>query len=88
MVINISREDIKLFEKLNIISQIAPLKEKIKFFEQKYKHSFEIYEKDVKSEENFQEWDDYIEWKAYVEKLKDLELKLKEIESATDFKIN
>jgi hypothetical protein len=88
VVINISKEDIKLFEKLNIISQITPIKEKIKYFEQKYKHSFEAFEIYAKSEENFQEWDDYIEWKGYEEKLKDLELKLKEIESATDFKVS
>jgi len=81
MVINVSKEDIKLFEKLNTISQITPLKARIKFFEQKYNHVFEEYNKDKGSDEDFQKWDDYIEWKAYVEKLKDLELKLIEIEN-------
>ena len=88
MVINVSKEDIKLFEKLNTISQITPSKERIKFFEQKYNHVYEENNKTQSSEEDFQKWDDYIEWKAYVEKLKDLELKLIEIESAEDFRIN
>jgi hypothetical protein len=57
MIINVSKEEIKMLEKLNIISQ---------------------------KEEDFQKWDDYIEWKAYVEKLKDLELALKEIENDQD----
>jgi hypothetical protein len=80
MVVNVSKEDIKLFEKLNTISQITPLKERIKFFEQKYDHIYEEYNKDTSSDEDFQKWNDYIEWKAYVGKLKDLELKLIEIE--------
>ena len=41
----------------------------------------------AKQEENFEEWDDYIEWKAYVMTLKDLEEKLREIEGAKDVRI-
>ena len=46
---------------------------------EKHHFSFKEYEQDVKEEEDFQKWDDYIEWKAYSEKLKALELRLKEI---------
>ena len=63
----------------------------IKFFEKKYGSSFNIFEREIKEEikekEDFQKWDDYIEWKAYFEKLKDLELKLKEIENAQEVKL-
>ncbi|HPU44276.1 MAG TPA: hypothetical protein PLS98_08705 [Dictyoglomaceae bacterium] len=88
MVIKISKEDIKTLERLNIISQIAPVKEKIKTFEERYNCSFQEFEEEIKREENFKKWDDYIEWKAYVEKLKDLELSLKEIEDAKDIEIS
>ena len=88
MVIKISKEDIKTLEKLNIISQIAPIKDKIKGFERKYSCSFQEFEEEIKKEEDFQKWDDYIEWKAYVEKLKDLELSLSEIEDAKDIEIS
>ena len=88
MIINVAREDVKLFEKLNIIAEMTPLKERIKYFEKKHHYSFKAYGQDIKGEEDFQKWDDYIEWKAYVEKLKALELRLKEIESAEEFKIN
>jgi hypothetical protein len=37
--------------------------------------------------EDFERWDDFIEWKAYHDCLKDLESKLKKIEDATDFRI-
>jgi len=71
-----------------VISQSAPIKEKIRFFEKKYGVSFNIFEKEVKKEEDFQRWDDYIEWKAYIEKLRDLELRIKEIENAQDIKVH
>ncbi|MGB4411102.1 MAG: hypothetical protein WBI47_00260, partial [Atribacterales bacterium] len=88
MVIKISKEDIKTLEKLNIISQIAPIKDKIKALERKYGCSFQEFEEEIKKEEDFQKWDDYIEWKAYAEKLKDLELSLSEIEDAKDIEIS
>ncbi len=88
MVIKISKEDIKTLEKLNIISQIAPIKDKIKALVRKYGCSFQEFEEEIKKEEDFQKWDDYIEWKAYAEKLKDLELSLSEIEDAKDIEIS
>ena len=39
------------------------------------------------SEEDFEAWDDYIEWLSYEKKLKELERKLKEIENAERVKI-
>ncbi len=88
MVIKISKEDIKTLEKLNIISQITPIKAKIKLFEQKYGCSLQEFEEEVKREEDFHKWDDYIEWKAYAEKLKDLELSLSAIKDAKDIEIS
>lgn len=74
MAINISKEEIKLLERHNIISQIVPIKEKIRLFEQKYGCDFKTFETKIQmEEEDFQRWDDYIEWKAYIEKLKDLD---------------
>lgn len=86
--IHVSREEIKLFERLNVISQIAPIKDKIRYFEKKYGCTLETFESRGKGEEDFEQWDDYIEWKAYAEKLKDLELTLDEIEHAQDIHIS
>jgi len=86
--ITVSREEIKTYQKLMIISQIAPIKERIRFFEEKYGSAFEALGSKIKQEkEDFEKWDDYVEWKAYIESLKDLETKLKKIESAKNIRI-
>ncbi len=43
------------------------LYDKIVMYENKYSQSFKEFEKNIKQKENesFDEWDDYIEWKAY-----------------------
>jgi hypothetical protein len=88
MRITVTKDELKEYEKLKIISQLTPLKEKIRLFESKYKCSFEQFEKKINEEqENFGKWDDYIEWKAYIETFKDLTTKLKEAEDATDIKV-
>jgi hypothetical protein len=88
MRITVTKDELKKYEKLKIISQLTPVKEKIRLFESKYKCSFEQFEKKINEEqENFGKWDDYIEWKAYIETFKDLTTKLKEAEDATDIKV-
>jgi hypothetical protein len=84
----VSVDDVRAFEKLKLISEIAPLKERIRSFERKYKADLKAFEdKMLLQPEDFERWDDFIEWKAYNDCLKDLESKLKKIEDATDFRI-
>ena len=88
MSIVVSAEDIKAFERLKAISQMAPIRERIKSFERKYGGSLETFGTRIKQrEESFEEWDDLIEWKAYAESLKDLEAKIRRIDDAKDFRI-
>ena len=88
MSITVSMDEVKGFEKLKAISQIAPIKERIKSFERKYGCTFEEFKDKIKREkEDFEKWDDYIEWKAYIESLKELESKMREIEDAQDVRI-
>ena len=87
-IVVVSVDDVKTFEKLKLISQIAPLKERIRSFERKYDGDLDALENKMKKlPEDFDRWDDFIEWKAYNDSLKDLESKLKKIEDATDFRI-
>jgi hypothetical protein len=87
-IVIVSVDDVKAFEKLKLISQIAPLKERIRSFERKYDGDLDALENKMKKlPEDFDRWDDFIEWKAYNDSLKDLESKLKKIEDATDFRI-
>ena len=88
MSISVSKEEVIGFEKLKAISQIAPIKERIRFFESKYGCSHGEFKGRIKEEkEDFEMWDDYIEWKAYIESLKELESKMKDIEDAQDVRI-
>lgn len=88
MSITISKEDVRTFEKLITISQIAPIKERIRIFEKKYGYTFEEFEDTIKKErEDFEKWDEYIEWKAYTETLKNLESRLSAIENAQDIRV-
>lgn len=88
MSITVSKEEIKGFEKLRAISQIAPIKERIRFFECKYGCTLGEFKNNLKQEqEDFEKWDDYIEWNAYIESLRELNAKLKDIEDAKDVRI-
>jgi hypothetical protein len=67
---------------------LTQIKEKIRQFTQKYQLDFSQFEQSIhKSEENFEKWDYYIEWKAYEDFQQDLLSKLREIENARDIKI-
>ncbi len=88
MSITVSKEEVKGFEKLKAISQIAPIKERIRFFESKYGCTLGEFKNKIKQEkEDFEKWDEYIEWKAYIKSLRDIEAKMRDIEDAKDVRI-
>ena len=56
--------------------------EKIKFFKKKYNKNLVELQSDMSyKKEEFEIYDDIIEWKAYENYLKDIELKIKEMQS-------
>jgi len=65
------------FEKLIRLYDLHIIREKLLLFEKKYGKTFSEFEKEVLSKENFEKWDDYLEWKAYLKSLKELEDTLK-----------
>ncbi len=71
------RESLKDLERLIIFYDLHIVKEKIALFEKKYGKTFSEFEKEVLSKEDFEKWDDYLEWKAYLKSLKELEASLK-----------
>ena len=77
----VSKNEVKSIEKLKVISQIAPLKERIRSLEKKYGCDLQAFEERIKEPpEDFERWDDFIEWKAYSESAKEFEARLKMIE--------
>ncbi|GEM_PF-2343236 len=64
--LEVSKNEIKEYQKLKIISEMVLLKEHIKLFEQKYECNFKEFEVCIKqAAEDFERWNDYLEWKAY-----------------------
>jgi len=60
---------------------MAPVKEKINSFERKHGCNLKAFEDRIEHlPEDFELWDDFIEWKAYADSLRDLESRLKKIE--------
>lgn len=87
-MIEISKKEIIEYEKLKLLSQISITQEKIDLFNQKYKKTLDQFEKDLLSkQEDFTEYDDLIEWKAYVKNLHSLKKKLEELTNAKDIRI-
>lgn len=87
--LEIYENEVRQYKKLQIISELTLIKEHINIFLKKYNCSFKQFEKNIKTDqENFEKWDDFIEWKAYQEKLKELNNKIGDIENARDIKIS
>ncbi|KFD40973.1 hypothetical protein HY02_10505 [Peptococcaceae bacterium SCADC1_2_3] len=87
-ILEVSKSEIKEYQKLKIISEMVLLKEHIKLFEQKYGCNFEEFEGRIKqAAEDFESWDDCLEWKAYQRSFEELKKKIGEIERAKDIRI-
>ncbi len=85
--IEVFKEEIKEYEKLKIISELAPIKEYLRLLEQKYQCSLsEFVSKILDEPESFEKWDDYIEWKSYQKKYDKLKDKMGKIDNATDIR--
>ncbi|MBI2270962.1 MAG: hypothetical protein HYU69_11515 [Bacteroidetes bacterium] len=78
----IKKTEIKNSLLLESLAQLNNVKDKLNFYKAKYASEFKIFEKKVKksSKEDFEYWDDYIEWKAYVNVFNELSDKIKDIE--------
>jgi hypothetical protein len=63
------------------LATLHAVNEKLRLFEHKYGQTWDEFSKEVEiaSDEDLTQWDDYIEWKAYVKTAKDLALKMDEL---------
>ena len=86
--IEIDKGEIINFVRLDLISEIQSLKKSLELFEKKYNKSFREFEKEVlEGKENFEKWDDYIEWKAYENTCKDRLSHLKDLKNAKNIRV-
>ena len=82
-------KDIKSFVKnqalMMMLAKLDKYESEYKFFERKYRMTFEDFQKQVrelKGNENFDEDDDYLDWRFVKETLEDLREKKQELEHA------
>ena len=63
--------------KLDLMARLREVKEKEALYRRTHQQSFEAFEETVQQgEEEFGQWDDYLEWKAYRRVRQDLEQKI------------
>ncbi len=67
---------------LSYNSERTKITEKIELFKRKYNQTFSSFELKIKTtaHEDFEKWDDYIEWKAYEQSYSNLNQEIDEIE--------
>jgi hypothetical protein len=68
--IEVNRKDVENYVKMKHFTELTLIKEKLHLFEIKYNCDFPQFESKVinAEKENFEHWDDYMEWKAFNEK--------------------
>jgi hypothetical protein len=86
-MLTISKENISSILLMEAYSELFHAQEKINLFENKYKLSYKDFQKDINIKpEDFQSYDDYIEWKAYIKILKVTEQKISDLKNG-DFTV-
>ncbi len=63
----------KELEEMALLYHLHILKQRIALFEKKHNKSFQEFEREVLEEEDFEKWDDYMEWKAFVKEFEEIE---------------
>ena len=72
---------------LEAYAELFTIEDKISFFQKKYNQSFEKFQQKLKSsDEKFETYDDYNEWKAYQNMLNHLKKKIKDLKNG-DFTV-
>lgn len=77
----VSKQQISHWVLLDYQAQRQLFEAKINFFKKKYNLDFQSFERQLKqaTTENFEAWDDSIEWKAYEQFLSELLTKIEDI---------
>jgi len=83
-MIEINKKEIKNLYKIDLLAELHITKTRLSFFQKKYNCSLEEFEKKINEntdKENFENWDDLMEWKAYEKSSQEIKEKLEEIKN-------
>lgn len=73
----VSKNEVADLLRLDLMARLREAKEKESLYRRTHQQSFEAFEQTVRQgEEDFEQWDDYVEWKAYRKVRRDLEQKI------------
>ena len=65
---------------LETFAEFHQVHEKLCFFKEKYHRDFETFSMEInREEENFEHFDDYMEWKAYVQLFADIKQRIEDL---------
>lgn len=81
-MIEINKKEIKNIYKIDLLSELHITKTRLSFFKKKYNCTLNEFEERINAntgKENFEKWDDLMEWKAYEKSSKKIKEKLEEI---------
>ncbi|MCI5148287.1 MAG: hypothetical protein D3916_02635 [Candidatus Electrothrix sp. MAN1_4] len=80
-MVTVYKQDIAEWLLMEYHATLHTVREKIRLFEQKYNLSWNDFKKRVEQaeQEDFSQWDDYIEWKAQMKISEELSAKIKEV---------
>ncbi len=80
-MITVHKQEIANWLLIDCQATLHTVREKLHFFEQKYHQSWNTFKQQIKNsaDENFSQWDDYIEWKDYIKMVEDVTIKIQEI---------
>lgn len=83
----VSKNEVADLLRLDLMARLREAKEKEALYERTHQQSFETFEQTVRQgEEDFEQWDDYVEWKAYRRVRRDLEQKIEALRRG-DFEV-
>ena len=87
-MLTLTKKQIGNWVLLDYLAQKQQLEEKINILEKKYDVDLQTFENQVEnaSSEDFQAWDDVIEWKAYTQFLSEIDSKIADIRNG-DFQM-
>lgn len=73
----VPKDEVADLLRLDLSVRLREAKEKEALYKRTHQQSFKTFEQTVQQgEEDFEQWDDYVEWKAYRKVRRDLEQKI------------
>lgn len=79
-MITVSQTDVMNMARLDLLARLRATQDRINWFERKYSVLFEQFEQQIQTgAEDFAQWDDYMEWQAYLNMFADIQQDLTEL---------